>query len=887
MSVSRLLKVPLHKCWTNDAFGRILTRTCTTQNNNKAEKASPSSVKVDLPSHARVVICGGGVTGSSIAYHLAEKGWTDVVLLEQGKFTCGTTWHAVGLIGQSRDDVSTAKLVQYSAQLYRSLEASGHSVGWKQCGSVNVAQTKDRVNLLQRKHTVLVATGVEAHLIGPKDVEKLVPLLKTSDVEAALYIPTDGVVAPSDLAATYVRLARNKGVKLFEGVEVNKILTHNGHVHGVETSSGTITCEYFVNCGGLWGRQIGKKSNPRVHVPLHATEHFYIVTKEVKGVDSKFPVVRDYDGLVYFREWSGGLMAGGFEPEAKPVFHTAIPPKFEFQLLPEDWDHFQVLLDAILNRIPAVEKAEVRQFVNGPESFTPDGSWILGESAEIGKYFVAAGMSSNGIVASGGVGKQISEWIIDGEPSINLASHDILRFVPFHNNRRFLRERVKESLGMYRMKYPGQQWKTGRNLRTSPLHTRLKAEGACFAETNAYERPMYFSDNADSQEQLGTQKGTFGKPIWHEHVRDEYWSCKERVCLIDMSSFSKFEISSKGSEALELLQFLSSNDIDQPIGTVIHTGMQNNRGGYENDCSIVPLGNNRFFMISPTSQQTRSLAWLRKHCPLDGSVQITDVTSAYSGLNVIGPHAQQLLADVSDISTTMKDFKPMTCQVIDIGFGGGIIAMRLTHAGEDGFVLYIPSEFSLHVYDTLMSAGKDYGIRNAGYYAMRKLRIEKFFAFWGQDLTADDTPFECGREFRVKLDKGDFIGRDALLKQKEEGVSQKFAQFLLQDFDIEKDVWPWGGEPIYRNGKFAGTTTSSAYGFTLEKMICLGFVRDYDQNDKRITHKYINDFVMDKNAKYEIAVAGRRFPAEVGLYTPKIAYTTSDPVFIPVPSVKG
>lgn len=879
MSLIRYLKVPIHKRCTSDAFYRAFHRSSV--NNNEASKSLKTVV--DLPKHARVVICGGGVTGSSIAYHLAERGWNDVVLLEQGKYTCGTTWHSVGLIGQLRDDVPSARLVKYSAELYRSLEKAGHGIGWKQCGSINIAQTKDRVNLLQRKHAVAVATGIEAHFIGPEEVQRLAPVLKTEDIQAALYVPSDGVVAPSDLASTYVRLAKDRGVKMFEGVQVEKILTHNGHVHAVQTSLGTINCEYFVNCGGLWSRQIGKKSQPRVQVPLHATEHFYIVTKDVPGVDSSLPVIRDYDGLIYYREWSGGVMAGGFEPVAKPVFHTNIPDKFEFQLLPEDWDHFQILLDAILNRMPAVETAEVRQFVNGPESFTPDGSWILGESAEIGKYFVAAGMSSTGVVASGGVGKQIAGWIIDGEPSINLEAHDILRFVPFHNNRRFLRERVKESLGMYRMKYPGQQWKTGRNFRTSPLYTRLKAEGACFGETNAYERPMYFNDTADSEEQWGIQKGTFGKPIWHEHVKNEYWSCKERVSLIDMSSFSKFEIMSQGSEALDLLQYLSSNDINQPIGTVIHTGMQNNRGGYENDCSIVPLTGNRFFMIAPTSQQTRSLAWLRKHCPLDGSVMISDLTSAFSGLNVVGPHAQQLLADVTDTSMTLNDFKPMTCQVIDVGYAGGIIAMRLTHAGEDGFVLYVPSEYSLHVYDTLMKAGKDYGIRNAGYYAMRKLRIEKFFAFWGQDLSTDDTPFECGRDFRVKLNKGDFIGRDALLKQKENGISQKFVQFLLKDFDTDKDVWPWGGEPIYRNGKFAGTVTSSAYGPTLEKMICLGFVRDYDENDNRIIHKNINRFIMDKDANYEVVVGGQRFQAEARLYTTKEAYTTSDPVFIPVP----
>ncbi|KAJ8303481.1 hypothetical protein KUTeg_019877 [Tegillarca granosa] len=564
----------------------------------------------------------------------------------------------------------------------------------------------------------------------------------------------------------YTKLAKQKGVKFMEGVQVQKILTKNGAVNSVETSAGTINCEYFVNCGGLWSREIGKRSVPKVRVPLHANEHFYIVTKEIEGMDKMMPVIRDFDGRIYLREWGG-----------------------------------EILLDPILHRMPVMEKAEIRTLLNGPESFTPDANWILGESAE---------------------GK-----------------------------------------GNYRT---------------------LEEEGAVFGETNAYERPVWFTSSSSDHEEVVKTQGSFRKPAWFESVKEEYWACKERVCIIDMSSFSKLEIKSHGDEALNFLQYMCSNDIDQDIFSIIHTGMQNETGGYENDCTIVPMHRNHFFMISPTSQQTRSFSWLRKHLPQDGSVTIRDVTSAYSGINVIGPHAYQLLSDLTDRSMTLNDFKPMTCDVIDVGYASGIRAMRLTHAGEDGFVLYIPSEYTLHVYDMLMKAGKDYGISNAGYYALRMLRIEKFFAFWGQDLTTDTTPLECGREFRVKFDKGDFIGREALLKEKEEGINQRFVQFFLNDFDVDADVWPWGGEPVYRNGKFAGIVSSSGYGFTLDRMICLGFVRDYGENDERITHKNMHEFILDKNAKYEIAIAGRMFPAEVRLFTPKRAYTSSQPVFIPVPS---
>ncbi|GAB1607286.1 pyruvate dehydrogenase phosphatase regulatory subunit, mitochondrial-like [Argonauta hians] len=853
--------------------------------NTSKSPSSTSSTTTQIPDQARVVICGGGVVGLSVAYHLSQRGWTDVVVLEQGRLGCGTSWHAAGLVGQMRSRKVQSDICTYSRNLYKHFEDQGHSVGWKQCGSLQLARSKDRLIYFQRAEARAKQNGPEAHIITAKEVKDKCPEIRHEDLEGALWVPGDGVVNPTDLLMVFAKLAKEKGVKMFEGIQVYQIPTENLKVSNVVTSHGTIKCEYFVNCSGMWSREVGKRTIPRVRVPVHACEHFYIVTKPFGNIDPMMPVVRDYDGQVYIREWSGGVLAGGFEPQAKPVFHNGVPENFEYQLLPEDWDHFQVLLEPILHRFPGIGDAQVRQLLNGPECFTPDGTYIIGETPEVDNYFVAAGMNSSGIAGSGGVGKEVADWIVDGTTSKNLWSVDVSRFVDLHNNRRFLRDRVKEAVGhLYSISYPTEEYGSSRKLRTSPLHTRLEVAGAVFGETNAYETPMWFVPNADDEfvEQRMSQ-GTFSKPDWFNIVKDEYWACKERVCIIDMSSFSKIEVKSANQEAANFLQYLCSNDVDLDVGSVVNTGMQNEFGGYENDCSVARLSDNYYFLISPTTQQTKSLAWLLRHLPKDGSIQVRDVTSMYSAITLIGPHAQELLAEVTEASTTKSDFKFMTCKVVDVGYASGIRAMRLTHVGEDGFILYIPAEYALHVYDTLMRAGVDYGIRNVGFNCMKELRVEKFFASWGVDLTPITTPFECGREFRVKFNKGDFIGKEALLQQREEGVKQKLVHFLLEDHNIDTDLWPWGGEPIYRNGEYVGETTSSGYGFTLEQMLCLGYVSKFDNNCQPSVMKNLNDFILDKNAKYEIDISGHRFAAKVGIYTPKSALAISEPSFIPVP----
>ncbi|XP_059144438.1 pyruvate dehydrogenase phosphatase regulatory subunit, mitochondrial-like [Physella acuta] len=846
-----------------------------------------SDEKKQLPTKCKVVICGGGIVGSSVAYHLAERGWTDVMILEQGTLTCGTTWHTGGLVGRVRTNPVEMKILDYSKKLYERLQNEGYDIGWRECGSINVARTKERLVEFKRKHAVAKTIGLETHLISPSEAKERCSMLFTDDLVGAMWVPQDGVVNGHKLSLTLAEIAKKKGVSVYEGVSVTKVVTNKGEVKEVVTSEGTIQCEYFVNCAGQWARAVGKRTVPKtVKAPLHSCEHYYMITKPQEGITQLMPVVRDYDGLVYFREWNQGILAGGFEISAKPCFHKGIPEKFEFQLLHEDWDHFQISLDNIIHRMPMLASAEVQQLVNGPESFTPDSKWLLGKSPKLKNYYMAAGMNSTGIAGAGGAGKHIAEWIVDDDTSLNLWAYDVRRFVRLHNNKKFLRDRMPEAFAnQYLLKYPREEYKTGRKLRCSPLHTRLEVAGAVFGETMAYERAMYF--NNPEAFTLGQEVGSqwsWSKPCWFENVQEEYWACKERVCLMDMSSFAKFEVRSQGDEATTYLNYLCSNKIDNEIGTIVHTGMHNVHGGFENDCTVARLEPNHYFIICPATQQTRAIAWLNKHLPPDGSVQVTDVTSMFSGINIIGPHAQQLLADVSDFPTNKTDFRPMTTNMIDVGHASSIRAMRLTHTGEDGFILYIPAEYALHVYDTLMTAGKDYGVRNAGYYALRHLRIENFFAFWGLDLDDKTSPLECGRGFRTKLDENDdFIGKAALLKQRQMGVKRRFTQFFLEDYDVHNDYWPWGGEPIYRNGKYVGMTTTCSYGFTLEKMVCLGFIGEHDENGEPATQKNINEWVMNKNAKYEIDIAGVRFPAKPGIYTPKITVQAQDPLFVPAP----
>uniref|UniRef100_H3D2X9 Pyruvate dehydrogenase phosphatase regulatory subunit n=1 Tax=Tetraodon nigroviridis TaxID=99883 RepID=H3D2X9_TETNG len=820
-----------------------------------------------VPSQARVVICGGGIVGTSVAYHLARLGWTDIVLLEQGRLGAGTTRMCAGMVTVAKPLSIECRMANYSNSLYEQLEEeTGVQTGYVKTGSLCLAQNQDRFISLKRLASRLKVMGISCSIIKPKDVAKLHPLLNIHDLVGALHLPADAVVSPPDVNHALAVAAAGRGVQFLDRTSVQQVLVEKSQVTAVETDRGSIQCQYFVNCAGQqWGYELGQASEVKVSIPLHGCEHFYLITKPLQEpLPPSTPVVIDMDGRIYVRPWQGGLLSGGFEKNPKPIF-TEGRNQLEIQNMQEDWDHFEPMLNSLLRRMPALESAEIHQLVNCPESFTPDMRCLMGETPGVSGYYVLAGMNSSGLSFAGGAGKYLAEWMTYGYPTANVWPLDIKRFGNLQSSRTFLRHRVMEVVPLlYELKVPRWDFQTGRQLRTSPLYDRLDTQGARWMEKHGFERPKYFVPPGKDLLALDQSK-TFYKPDWFDIVGAEVKCCKEAVCVIDMSSFTKFELTATGNQALELLQHLCANDLDVPVGHIVHTGMLNERGGYENDCSVVRLSKNSFFIVSPTDQQVHCWSWIKRHMPSDPHLHLEDVSWKYTALNLIGPRAMDVLAELSYVSMTPDHFPSMFCKAgNECGNANGIRVMSITHTGEPGFMLYIPIEYALHVYNEVMSVGQKYGIRNAGYYALRSLRIEKFFAFWGQDLDPFTTPLECGREFRVKFDKDtDFLGREALLQQRQDGVSRRFVMLVLDDHDTELDLWPWWGEPIYCNGQLAGATTSSAYSYTLERHVCLGFVSPPPGPDglpTPITPDFIN------RGDYEVDIAGQRYPAKAKLY---------------------
>ncbi|XP_051703249.2 pyruvate dehydrogenase phosphatase regulatory subunit, mitochondrial isoform X2 [Oryctolagus cuniculus] len=787
-----------------------------------------------LPAQAQVVICGGGIMGTSVAYHLSKMGWKDVVLLEQGRLAAGSTRFCAGILSTARHLTIEQKMADYSNKLYQQLEQeTGIQTGYVRTGSISLAQTQDRLISLKRINSRLNVIGIPSEIISPKKVAELHPLLNVHDLVGALHVPEDAVLSSADVALALASAASQNGVQIYDRTAVLHVMVKKGQVTGVETDKGQIECQYFVNCAGQWAYELGLSNEEPVSIPLHACEHFYLLTRPWETpLQSSTPTIVDPDGRIYIRNWQGGILSGGFEKNPKPIF-TEGKNQLEIQNLQEDWDHFEPLLSSLLRRMPELETLEILKLVNCPETFTPDMRCIMGESPAVQGYFVLAGMNSAGLSFGGGAGRYLAEWMVHGYPSENVWELDLKRFGALQSSRTFLRHRVMEVMPlMYDLKVPRWDFQTGRQLRTSPLYDRLDAQGARWMEKHGFERPKYFVP-PDKDLLALEQSKTFYKPDWFDIVESEVKCCKEAVCVIDMSSFTKFEITSTGDQALEILQYLFSNDLDVPVGHIVHTGMLNEGGGYENDCSIARLNKRSFFMISPTDQQVHCWAWLKKHMPSDSSLLLEDVTWKYTALNLIGPRAVDVLSELSYAPMTPDHFPSLFCK------------------------------YALHVYNEVMSVGQKYGIRNAGYYALRSLRIEKFFAFWGQDLNTLTTPLECGRESRVKLEKGmDFIGRHALLQQKQNGVYKRFTMFILDDHDTDLDLWPWWGEPIYRNGQYVGKTTSSAYSYTLERHVCLGFVQNFSDTGEEqvVTADFIN------RGEYEIDIAGHRFQAKAKLY---------------------
>lgn len=761
-----------------------------------------------LPSHARIVIVGGGIAGCSTAYHLAKLGQTDVLLIEQGKLTSGTTWHAAGLVGQMRPNRSMTRMSKYGIELYATLEAeTGLATGWKQCGSVNVAKTRERMRVLRKQAALARSFGVEVEVISPQQCGELWPLLRTDDLQGGLWIPGDGKANPADLTMSLAKGARNRGVRIVEDIEVTGVLQEGGRVTGVTTGSGDVRCEIVVNCAGQWARQFGRLAG--VNVPLYSAEHFYIVTDRIDGVHPMLPVMRDPDGYIYYKEEVGGLVMGGFEPEAKPWKVDPIPRDFQFQLLGEDWDQFEILMTNAIHRTPCLETAQVKMLLNGPESFTPDGNFILGEAPELRNYFVAAGFNSAGIANSGGAGQLIAEWIAGGEAPGDLWDVDIRRFGPFMANRRLLAERTGETLGLhYAMRWPRQELETARPLRTSPLYDLLAERGAVFGSKNGWERVNVFKP-----EHAAPAVPTLGKPDWLPWMVEEQRATREAVALYDQTSFSKLLL--QGRDALAVLQRLCANEMDVRVDRMVYTAMLNERGGIESDLTVMRLASDRFLIVTGSAQTTRDQDWIARHIEPQEHALLTDVSAMWCVLSLMGPNARELLARVSpdDLST----LKFSHTREIDLGLAR-VRAARMSYVGGPGYELYVPVEVTRHVWLALHEAGLGLGLRDAGYWALDALRIEAGRRAWGAELGPDETPFEAGIGFAVKLDKpAPFIGRDALRRLAAEPPRRKLVTVV---FDAP-DPYAWGGEALRVGGEPAGELAS--VGWSPKANACVGY----------------------------------------------------------------
>jgi len=800
------------------------------------------------PSAARAVIIGGGIVGTSVAYHLTQLGWRDVVLLEQGSLSCGTTWHAAGLVGQLRSSSNLTRLIRYSVELYGRLEAeTGQSTGWKRCGSVSVARTAERMVQLRRNASVANSYGIEAHVISREEAGARYPLMRVDDLVGAVWIPGDGKANPADVTQALARGARAGGARLLEGVKVTGVDVVGGAVRGVETSAGPIATEILVNCAGMWARELGRMSG--VTIPLHACEHMYIVTQPIAGVSSDLPVLRDPDGHIYVKEEVQGLLMGGFDPWAKPWGTEGIPEGFAFGTLKEDWVKFEILMTNALQRLPALETAEVRTFMNGPESFTPDNYFILGEAPEVRRYYVGAGFCSGGIAAAGGAGRALAEWIVEDRPPMDLWQADIRRFAPFHGDRRFLRERVSEIVGVhYNIAFPNRELTSGRGRLRSPLHERLRDRRAAFGAKMGWERANWFAPEGIAPEPVYS----FGRQNWFPYSAAEHRAAREAVALFDQTSFAKLRLD--GTDAEAVLQRLCANDVGVKPGRVVYTAMLNERGGFESDLTVTRLSPDAYLIVTGSAQRTRDLDWVRRHLPAGARAVVSDVTEAYAVLGLMGPRSRDLLARASGADLGNDAFPFGTSQEIGID-GATVRASRITYVGELGWELYVPVEQAGGVYDALSEAGRDLGLRDAGYYAMESLRMEKAYRAWGREVTTDDTPWEAGLGFAVRLDKPvPFIGREALLSRREQPLTKRLLTFVLED----EAALPWGDEPILRDGRVVGAVTSAAFGHTVGRAVAMGYVRDPGGVDQR----YI------ESGAFALDIGGDRVAARAGLAAP-------------------
>jgi len=792
-----------------------------------------------IPSKARVVIIGGGISGCSVAYHLAKLGWTDIVLLERKQLTCGTTWHAAGLIGQLRGSQNMTRLAKYSADLYVKLEdETGIATGMRQNGSISVALTQERKEELYRQATLARAFNVDVNEISPQEVKDLYPHLNVTDVVGAVHLPLDGQCDPANIAMALAKGARQRGARIFENVKVIAVLDKDGQVTGVRWAQGeatdTIDTDLVVNCAGMWGRELAARSG--VTLPLHACEHFYIVTEAIEGLP-RLPVLRVPDECAYYKEDAGKMMLGAFEPKAKPWGMGAISDDFCF------------------DQLPMFEKAGIHTFFNGPESFTPDDRYYLGETPELRGYWIAAGYNSIGIVSSGGAGFALAQWMNDGEPPFDLWEVDIRRAQPFQKNRAYLKERVTETLGLlYADHFPYRQFATSRGVRRSPLHEQLKARGAVFGELAGWERPNWFAKDGQEREYRYSWK----RQNWFENQRQEHLAIRNSVGLFDMTSFGKIRI--EGRDALTFLQRVCGNQMDVAPGRIVYTQMLNRRGGIESDLTVTRLSETAFFAVVPGATLQRDLTWLRKQLRPEEFVVVTDVTASEAVLVLMGPKARNVITRVSPNDFFNETFPFGTAQEIEIGMGLAR-AHRITYVGELGWELYVSTDQAAHVFEALEDAGAEPGLKLCGLHALDSCRIEKAFRHFGHDITDEDHVLEAGLGFAVKTDKGDFIGRDAVLRKREDGLARRLLQFKLRD----PEPLLFHNEALIRDGTIVSIITSGNYGHTLGGAIGMAYVPCKGESEEEVLA-----------SRYEIEIAGQRYAADASIrpmYDPKAERT--------------
>lgn len=808
-----------------------------------------------LPATASVVIIGGGIMGCSTAFHLAKRGVKDVVLLERKQLTCGTTWHSAAQVRQLRSTRNLTQLIKDSVALYSSLEAeTGQSTGWYQTGSLSIATNPDRLTHIRRQAALARLYDVPVEELSAEDVKGFWPLARTDDVIGAIYSPSDGRVNPSDLCAALIKSAKAKGVRVFEDTPVTGFSREGSKIAGVHTPHGKISCETAVICSGLWSREIARLAGATI--PVQACEHFYLLTKPVEGITGHLPTLSDHDGHLYIRDDVGGLLVGCFEPMGKAIRLEDLPRDFAFDLLGEDWDHFEPMMLTGLHRIPALETAEVRMLLNGPESFTPDGSFLLGPAPEVEGLYLGCGMNSVGVATGGGAGKALASWIVDGEAPMDLDEAHPARFHPSESDAEALFARAPEVLGEhYAISYPGQEHVTARNLRHTATHQRLVGAGAQFGQRFAWERPLYFDPDNSADAKL-----TFGRPGWFDLVAGECRAAHEAVALFEQSSFGKIVV--KGPDAEAFLQGVCANDISRAPGRAIYTAMLNRKGGIESDLTALRVSPDEYLLMPGSNRVRRDLAWLRRAQRTHEDLTLTDVTENFSIFGVMGPKSRDLLQTLSGADLSDDAFPFFTHKTLKIS-GIPVRAVRLSYVGELGWELIVPNNSAVKLFDRLMAAGKDYGIRPAGTYAQTALRIEKQFLAIGHDIGPDTTPLDAGLGFAVKLESGhDFTGRDALLKQRRESPKTRLVTLLPR----QDDIWPIGHEPVLCDGRHIGQITSAAFGFRIQRQVALAFI------DREIARE---------GREVQIDIAGTCTPATVSLraaFDPSGLRMKSDPV---------